>query len=121
MGRNSIMAAEKLIESPNTFLHLAREIAWSHHEKWDGTGYPQGLSGDAIPIPGRLMAVVDVYDALVSKRVYKPAFPHTTAVSMIRESSGNHFDPDVVDAFFDAADQIREVAQRYLDAEGRES
>ncbi len=117
IGRNSIMAAEKLIESPNSFLHLAREIAWSHHEKWDGTGYPQGLSGDGIAIPGRIMAVVDVYDALVSKRVYKPAFPHATAVSMIKESLGIHFDPDIVEAFLDTSDQIHEVAKRYLDAE----
>ncbi|MGA2641932.1 MAG: two-component system response regulator [Spirochaetia bacterium] len=117
LGRNSIMAAEKLIESPNSFLQLAREIAWSHHEKWDGTGYPQGLSGDTIMIPGRLMAVVDVYDALVSKRVYKPAFPHSTAVSMIKEGSRRHFDPDIVDAFLDTSDQIREVAERFLDAE----
>jgi putative two-component system response regulator len=121
IGRNSIMAAEKLIESSNTFLHLAREIAWSHHEKWDGTGYPQGLSGDTITVPGRLMAVVDVYDALVSKRVYKPAFPHSTAVSMIKEGSGSHFDPNVVDAFLDTSDQIREVAQRYLDVEAGKS
>jgi putative two-component system response regulator len=64
------------------------------------------------------MAVVDVYDALVSKRVYKPALPHATAVSMIKESTGSHFDPDIVDAFLDTSDQIREVAQRYLDAEG---
>ena len=121
IGRNSIMAAEKLIESSNSFLHLAREIAWSHHEKWNGTGYPQGLSGDTITVPGRLMAVVDVYDALVSKRVYKPAFPHSTAVSMIKEGSGSHFDPDVVDAFLATSDQICEVAQRYLDAEAVQS
>ncbi len=117
IGRKSIMAAEKLIESPNSFLHLAREIAWSHHEKWDGTGYPQGLSGENIGIPGRLMAVVDVYDALVSKRVYKPAFPHSTAVSMIKEGAGSHFDPDIMEAFLDTSDQIHETAQRYLDVE----
>jgi putative two-component system response regulator len=72
-------------------------------------------------MPGRLMAVVDVYDALVSKRVYKPAFPHSTAVSMIKESSGSHFDPDIVDAFIDASDQIHEIAQKYLDAEAAQS
>ena len=117
LGRNSILAAEKVIGSPNSFLHIAREIAWSHHEKWDGTGYPQGLSGESIMIPGRLMAVVDVYDALVSKRVYKPAIPHATAVSMIKESSGTHFDPDTVSAFVKTADRIHEVAQKYNDAE----
>ncbi len=121
LGRNSIMAAEKLIESPTSFLHLAREVAWSHHERWDGMGYPRGLAGVAIAVPGRLMAVVDVYDALVSKRVYKAAFPHEMAVSIIRESSGSHFDPDIVDAFLATAESIREVAQRYLDAESAHS
>ena len=80
-------------------------------------GYPQGLAGDAIAIPGRLMAVVDVYDALVSRRVYKPAIPHATAVAMIEESSGSHFDPDIVKAFQNAAEGIRKVAAKFLDAE----
>jgi len=116
IGRDSILAAEKLLDSPDSFLHIAREIAWSHHEKWDGSGYPQGLSGDAIAIPGRLMAVVDVYDALVNKRIYKPAFPHSNAVSMIKEESGAHFDPDIVDAFLDIVEKIRELTQRLTES-----
>ena len=93
LGRNAIQAAERLLDSPTTFLHLAREITWTHHERWDGKGYPQGLSGNDIPLPGRLMAVVDVYDALLSKRVYKPAIPHEAALSMIKEGAGQTLRP----------------------------
>ena len=93
LGRDSILAAEKLLDSPTSFLSIAREIAWSHHEKWDGTGYPRGLAGEDIPVTGRLMAVADVYDALISRRVYKPAIPHEKAVSMIRDGSGSSFRP----------------------------
>ena len=116
LGRNAIQAAERLLDSPTTFLHLAREIAWTHHEKWDGKGYPQGLSGNDIPVPGRLMAIVDVYDALLSKRVYKPAIPHETALSMIREGSGTHFDPDIVDGFLEIAAMLPEISRRFGDA-----
>ena len=119
LGRNAIQAAERLLDSPTTFLHLAREIAWTHHEKWDGKGYPQGLSGNAIPVPGRLMAVVDVYDALLSKRVYKPAIPHEAALSMIREGSGTHFDPDVVDGFLEIAGTLPEISRRFGDTSGQ--
>ena len=83
----------------SSFLSLAREIALTHHEKWDGTGYPNGLAGTAIPLSGRLMALADVYDALRSPRVYKPAFSHEKAKSIILEGRGSHFDPDIVDAF----------------------
>ena len=116
LGRNAIQAAERLLDSPTTFLHCAREIAWTHHERWDGKGYPQGLSGNDIPVPGRLMAVVDVYDALLSKRVYKPAIPHGAALSMIREGAGTHFDPAIVDGFFEIAGQLPEVSRRFKDA-----
>lgn len=115
IGRDSILSAERLLPSPNSFLHIAREIAWSHHEKWNGTGYPRGLSGEDIGIPGRLMAVVDVYDALVSKRLYKPPMPHANAVAMIREQSGAHFDPDVVEAFLEVSDQIQVMTQEFVD------
>ena len=76
LGRDTILAAEKLIDAPSTFLQLAREIAYGHQEKWDGSGYPRGLAGDAIPFSARLMAVADVYDALIARRVYKPPFSH---------------------------------------------
>jgi putative two-component system response regulator len=94
---------------------MAREIAWAHHEKWDGSGYPRGLSGDDIPVAARLMGVPDVYDALISERVYKPAFPHGKAVSIIREGSGSHFQPDIVEAFLDISYRFREIAQEYGD------
>ena len=83
------------------FLRYAREIAYTHQEKWDGSGYPQGLEGEKIPLSGRLMALADVYDALISKRVYKPPFPHEKAVAIICDGRGTHFDPDVVDAFLE--------------------
>jgi putative two-component system response regulator len=117
LGRNTILAAEKLIETPSTFLRHAREIALSHQEKWDGTGYPEGLAGDAIPISARLMAVADVYDALIARRVYKPALRHETAVNMIREGRGSHFDPDITDAFLLIHDEFRVIARRYADTQ----
>ena len=86
---------------PTSFLHIAQEMAYTHHERWDGTGYPQGLRGEAIPVSGRLMAVADIYDALISKRVYKPAFPHATAVNIIKNDSGTGIDPVVVTAFLE--------------------
>ena len=120
LGRNAIQSAERLLDSPTTFLYLAREIAWTHHERWDGKGYPQGLSGNDIPVPGRLMAVVDVYDALRSKRIYKPAIPHETALSMIREGAGAHFDPDVIDGFLEIAGMLPEISRRFDDT-GKQS
>ncbi len=115
LGRDAIAAAEKLLDAPSSFLRFAREIAHYHQEKWDGTGYPEGLAGDRIPISARLMAVADVYDALISKRVYKPAFPHAKAVEIIREGRGRHFDPDMTDAFLSIAAECEAIAQRYAD------
>lgn len=117
IGRDAIAAAERLIEGPSTFLRLAREIAHYHQEKWDGSGYPEGLRGDAIPISARLMALADVYDALISRRVYKPPFPHEKTVSIITEGRGRHFDPDVVDAFVRIQGQFRAIAERFMDTE----
>jgi len=117
IGRDTIAAAEKLIDAPSTVLRLAREIAHYHQEKWDGSGYPEGLRGDAIPLSARLMALADVYDALISRRVYKPAFPHDQAVSIIREGRGRHFDPDLVDAFLRIEGQFHGVAERFADTE----
>jgi putative two-component system response regulator len=97
----------------DSFLEVADEIALNHHEKWDGTGYPRGLAGDGIPIPGRLMAAADVYDAIISPRLYKPAIPHEEAVSIIRGMKGTYFDPDVVDAFLEIRDEFRKIAERY--------
>lgn len=99
----------------NSFLHLAREIAATHQEKWDGTGYPEGLKGEEIPVSGRLMAIADVYDALISKRVYKPSFPHQKAVDIIREGKGVHFDPDMVEVFMELEDEFRRIALEHAD------
>src|SRR5688500_13478156 len=78
-------------------LTIAKEIVYTHHERWDGTGYPQGLRATAIPIPGRIMALVDVYDAVVSRRLYKAPLSHAEAVALITRGRGSHFDPDVAD------------------------
>ncbi len=116
LGCNAIKEAEKLIEgSTHNFLQYAREISLSHHEKWDGSGYPQGLKGEEIPVSARLMALADVYDALISKRVYKEAMSHEEAYSMIVAGKGNHFDPDVVDTFVELADDFRKIAMQYTD------
>ena len=115
LGRDAIIAAEQRLGLDLPFLSFAKEIAYSHQEKWDGTGYPEGLSGDDIPISGRLMAVADVYDALICRRVYKEGMPHEKAVGIICESSGTHFDPDIVDAFTEIADEFIQIAKRYED------
>jgi putative two-component system response regulator len=118
IGRNAILAAEKCLDSPTSFLSMAREIAWSHHEKWNGAGYPRGLSGDDIPLPGRLMAIPDVYDALISQRVYKKAFTHEAAIEIIEKESGIQFDPDICSAFTDIADRFRDIARNLRDFGG---
>ncbi len=94
---------------------MARETALTHHERWDGSGYPQGLKGDEIPISGRLMAMADVYDALINQRVYKPAISHESAVEIIRGTSGTHFDPDVVNAFVELEEEFHDIAIRFAD------
>ncbi len=115
LGRDSIIAAEQRLGEAMPYLSFAKEIAYSHQEKWDGTGYPDGLSGDDIPISGRLMAVADVYDALISRRIYKAGMAHEKAVEIILEGKGSHFDPDVVDAFMEIADEFASIARRYED------
>jgi putative two-component system response regulator len=114
-GHDALLRAEQELGSTD-FLQLAREIAYTHHEHWDGGGYPQGLKGDDIPISGRLMAIADVYDALINKRVYKEAFSHDKAVEIVRRSAGNHLDPDIVEAFLQLQDSFQEIAQLYSDA-----
>lgn len=99
------------------FISCAKELVGSHHERWDGKGYPQGLAGTAIPLAGRLMAVADVYDALISKRVYKSAYSHQKAYDIIVADSGKHFDPLVVDAFIECESEFREIAQWHDEAQ----
>ena len=117
LGRAAIVAAEKQLGMEVEFLSLAKDIANYHQEKWDGSGYPEGLRGDAIPISARLMAVADVYDALISRRVYKEGMPHEKAVSIIREGRGTHFDPDMVDAFLELEHEFLAIAARYVDTD----
>ncbi|MFZ4575174.1 MAG: HD-GYP domain-containing protein, partial [Phycisphaerales bacterium] len=99
---------------PNAeFLRMARDIALTHHEQWDGSGYPNALQGDEIPLAGRIMALADVYDALRARRVYKPAHVHHVARDIILGARGTHFDPDLVEAFLACEGEIRAVADRF--------
>lgn len=117
LGRDAIAHAEQELGEDVAFLTLAKEIVYSHQEKWDGSGYPQGLKGDEIPIAARLMAVADVYDALISRRVYKEPLSHERAVEIITQTSGRHFDPDVVEAFLAVQDNFHATAISYADTE----
>ena len=102
---------------PNAFLETAEDIILGHQEKWDGSGYPRALQGEQIPLAARLMALADVYDALISRRVYKPGMPHRQAVALIAQGSGAHFDPELVDAFLEIHEEFREIALRFLDSD----
>jgi response regulator RpfG family c-di-GMP phosphodiesterase len=115
LGGNAIAAAVIGLDFFSPFLEAARQIAMSHHEKWDGSGYPEGLRGEGIPIPARLMALADVYDALSCRRVYKPAMAHDDVAAIIYDGRGKHFDPDVVDSFMSIQPQFVEIAERFSD------
>ena len=116
LGSDAIEQAEVDIEKPLAFLATAKKIAHWHHEKWDGSGYPDGLAGDDIPVSARLMAIADVFDALISARPYKPALSCAEAREIIARGRGQHFDPDVTDAFLDGFDDFVAIARRYVDA-----
>ena len=116
LGRNAIAQAEAVAGTTVPLLRIAGEITESHHEKWDGSGYPQGLEGDAIPVAARLMALADVYDALISRKVYKEPMAHAQAVEVITQVRGKHFDPDVVDAFLALEQQFHAIAVSYSDS-----
>ncbi len=116
LGSDAIEHAESDIEMPLAFLSLAKEIARWHHERWDGSGYPDGLAGDAIPLSARLMAIADVFDALITVRVYKPAMSYLAARTIIADGRGSHFDPDMVDAFLADFDEFVAIAERYHDS-----
>lgn len=111
-GGESLMVGIREL-GEESFLTLAQEIALTHHEKWDGSGYPKGLSKKEIPISGRLMALSDVYDALISKRVYKGAFSHEEARKIILESKGTHFDPDIVEVFIKIEEKFIEIMEKF--------
>jgi response regulator RpfG family c-di-GMP phosphodiesterase len=116
-GWLAIEEAEKVsgIDGDTSFLKVSKEIIRCHHEKWDGSGYNQGLKGEEIPLSARIMAVADVYDALTSRRVYKDSFDHTKARDIIVEGRGSHFDPRVVDAFLEELEQFKEIAIQMAD------
>jgi len=113
-GRDALQSAEKKL-GKISFLRFAREVAYTHHERWDGSGYPEGLVAEQIPISGRLMALADTYDALTSRRVYKAAVPHEKAAEIIRDGKGRHFDPEAVDAFLESQEKFQEIALRFID------
>ncbi|MEI2781627.1 MAG: two-component system response regulator [Candidatus Competibacter sp.] len=117
LGSEAIEQAERDAERPVEFLALAKEITRWHHEKWDGSGYPDGLAGDAIPVSARLMALADVFDALICRRVYKPSMPFAQARDIIVAERGRHFDPDMVDAFLAVFDEFETIAERYGDSD----
>jgi putative two-component system response regulator len=117
LGRDAIEHAENALGISVDFLIFAKSIALSHQEKWDGSGYPQGLAGDDIPIAARLMAVADVYDALISRRVYKESMPHEKAVLIMIAGRDNHFDPDMLDAFLNIQEEFKAIAKRFSDTD----
>ena len=115
LGRDAIELAKREAAKPIEFLSMAQDIAYYHHEKWDGSGYPEGLSGEAIPIPARLMALADVFDALITSRLYKKAWSFEEARDLIAQERGGHFDPDVADAFLSQTEEFTAIAGRYAD------
>ncbi len=117
LGFEAIEHAERQLHMQVAFLSTAKDIALYHQEKWDGSGYPKGLAGEAIPLSARLMAVADVYDALICRRVYKPPMTHEQAVAIIEQGRGQHFDPDITDAFLALQDTFREIATHYADSD----
>ncbi len=117
LGREAIEHAEQQLGMQVDFLSMSKDIAQSHQEKWDGSGYPQQLAGEAIPLSARLMAVADVYDALISRRIYKAAMTHEQAAAIIVAGRGQHFDPDIVDAFLAIQEEFQAIAWRFSDPE----
>ena len=124
LGRDALESAQRVAGSTTQqlatgvdFFEIAKELVYSHHEKWDGSGYPQGLRGTDIPISARLMAVADVYDALISPRIYKPAMPASKAGRIIAEGRGTFFAPELVDAFMELQTEFQQIARAYADTE----
>jgi putative two-component system response regulator len=115
MKKHSVIGAEILRGSDAEFIQVAEIIALTHHEKWDGSGYPQGLKGSEIPLAGRIAAIADTFDALTSTRPYRKALPVEESLEIIKQSRGSHFDPDVVDAFLAITDEILAIRDSYQD------
>jgi putative two-component system response regulator len=117
LARDAIDSAEKTLGYAGDLLRTLKEFAYSHQEKWDGSGYPQGLSGEQIPFAARLIAIADVYDALITDRVYKAGVPHDQAVAVIFQGRASHFDPELVDAFIEVHHEFAAIAQRFPDSD----
>lgn len=115
-GREALAITEKIL-GDDSFLKMAQVIAYTHHEKWDGSGYPEGLSGTNIPVLGRIMSIIDVYDALISKRPYKAPYPHLEALEIIKASTGTHFDPEIASVFIKHHRAFYEIAERLIDTD----
>jgi putative two-component system response regulator len=117
LGHDALARAEKTLGKVSPLLTIAKEITLSHQEKWDGSGYPKGLWGAQIPLSARIVALADVYDALISNKVYKDGVPHARAVEIITEGRATHFDPDVVDVFLEVQGEFATIAQRFADTD----
>lgn len=117
LGHAAIERAEKTLGRPSPRLAIVKDLVLCHQEKWDGSGYPRQLAGTDIPLSARIMAIADVYDALISSKVYKEGVPHDKAVQVIFSERGAHFDPDLVDAFIEIQDTFAEIARRYADTD----
>jgi putative two-component system response regulator len=118
MHQHPLMGAKIIGKHDSELLETARIIALNHHEKWDGSGYPRGLKGTDIPLEGRIVAIADVFDALVSVRPYKPAFPLDTALQIVKHEEGRHFDPQLLQAFHQALPDILRIRDIYADENG---
>jgi putative two-component system response regulator len=119
IGGDALATATQFSGLDRSFLDMGKEIAYSHHEKWDGTGYPRGLKGEHIPLSARILAIADVYDALTSKRVYKEAFTHVQAWKIIVEECASHFDPEILNIFIKLEGQFIDIRNRYQDLKGQ--
>ena len=117
LGADALERAVRDMNRPLGFLAHASEIARSHHERWDGSGYPGGLAGDAIPLSARIMAIADVFDALISRRVYKQPMSQQETLALMAGERGRHFDPDLLDAFLASFGEFCDIAANYPDEE----
>lgn len=115
IGRDALQAAESRMGSESSFLSVAKQIAYAHHERWDGSGYPEGISRESIPLAARIMALADTYDAVTTQRVYKSPISHESAIDIIRDGRGKHFDPSIADCFLENTEEFHKIALELID------
>jgi len=115
MKLHTVIGGRILSDSDSCVIQMAEQIALTHHEKWDGSGYPNGLKGSQIPLLGRISAIVDVFDALISNRPYKKALPVDQSLEILKNSTGIHFDPEISKAFFSIQEEILSILREYAD------